>query len=70
MGRYKKHPESLNPDIKRMYVKENKSLREIGKYFSMHQQSVKRRLQSMGIEIRNRSEAMKTLHKNKRSKNE
>ena len=61
MGRRKIYPDSLNPEIRRLYIAGN-SLQRIAQELDMHPEIVKRRLRSMGIPIRNRGEAMKNFH--------
>jgi len=65
MGRKKLHGEEINPEIKRLYVDCNKSLKQISDILSVHPEVIKRRLKSMGIETRNLSDAMKNFFKNK-----
>lgn len=64
LGRNSKYPESLNPEIKRLY-NEGASMSEIGRQLEVHPYVVKRRLEKMGIPIRDRSAAMKKWHERK-----
>jgi hypothetical protein len=66
MGRRKIVTDDMNPEIKKLYTN-NDSLSEIGIKLNIHPQIVKRRLQSMGIKIRDKSQAMKIYHEKRRS---
>ncbi len=67
MGRRRVHDDSSNSEIKKLYVSMKLSLGQISDIMCMHKQVIKRKLQSMGIEIRNRSDAMKQFYKNRRN---
>lgn len=68
MGRRKKYSDSINPKIKELYVEKNMSLNQISQTLNIHPQICKRRLQSMGIDLRNQSQAMENFHQNWRKK--
>jgi DNA-binding transcriptional MerR regulator len=61
MTRQRKYSDDLNPRIKRLY-KDGFSLSEIACLLDCHPEVVKRRLKTMGVKIRNRSEAMRQYH--------
>lgn len=65
MSRRKKYPDTLNPEIKKLYVEEGLSLNKIAQRLEMHPEIVKRRLNKMNIETRNRRNAMINFHKTK-----
>jgi len=65
-GRKKIYSDDLNPKMVRMYKEQNMSLYAIGQELGVHPEIVKRRLQKSGVEIRNKSNAMKLYHKKKR----
>ncbi len=67
MGRKKIHTDEINPEVKRLYVEENLSMYAIGKKLGMHPQVIKRKLKSMEIEVRDKSQAM-TLFYSKQKK--
>lgn len=66
-GRKKIHTDEVNPEVRRLYEKELLSMYAIGLQLEMHPQVVKRKLISMGIYVRNKSEAM-TLFYSKQKK--
>ncbi len=61
-GRRKIYTDDLNPEIKKLYVEDSLSMYEISKKMSVHPQVIKRKLIAMGIEVRNKSEAMKLFY--------
>ncbi len=68
MGRRKIYTDDLNPEIKRLYTEENLSMYAISQETEVHPQVIKRKLISMGIEVRNKSEAMKLFYSKKSGK--
>jgi len=64
MGRRKKYGDDINPEILRLYEEEDKSLNQISIDLKIHPEIVKRKLKSMGINVRGRSDAMKNYYKN------
>lgn len=68
MGRRQIYGDDLNPKIKQLY-EEGFSLSRIAIKLKCHPEVIKRKLISMGVEIRNQSEAMKQFHE-KRRKND
>ena len=57
-GRKKIYTDELNPEIKRLYEEELQSMYAISQKLKVHPQVIKRKLISMGVYIRNKSEAM------------
>lgn len=57
-GRKKIYKDDLNPEIKRLYEEELQSMYAISQKLNVHPQVIKRKLLSMGVHIRNKSEAM------------
>lgn len=68
MGRKPIYGDENNDEIKRLYIEEELSLNAIGRKFGMHPQIVKRKLAKMGISSRDKSNAMKLFHKQKKGK--
>lgn len=66
-GRRKKYSDALNPQMIELY-ESGMSLYAIGKQLKVHPEIVKRRLQEAGVEIRDKSNAMKLYHQQKREK--
>ena len=62
-GRKKIYTDEMNPEIKRLYEEEDMSMYAIGQKLKVHPQVVKRKLISMGVEIRDKSAAMKLFYK-------
>jgi len=62
MSRRQIYTDDHNDKMVELY-KEGASLSSLAKRFSMHPQVVKRKLQKMGCEIRNKSQAMTNYHK-------
>ncbi|MHA2010076.1 MAG: hypothetical protein ACXADW_19085 [Candidatus Hodarchaeales archaeon] len=65
MGRKKIYSDDLNPQIKQLY-ESGKSLNEIRTILGVHPEIAKRRLIHMGIEVRNKSDAMVNFHAQKK----
>ncbi len=68
MGRRKIYTDDLNPEIKRLYTEENLSMHAISQEMEVHPQVIQRKLISMGIKVRNKSEAMKLFYSKKSGK--
>ena len=70
MVRPKMYSDDDNERIKRLYTKDRESLSAIARMFNYSSpEIVKRKLESMGVRIRNRSAAMKAIHKKRREDN-
>ena len=63
-GRKKKYSDDLNPEMKKLYD-EGLSLYAVGKQLGVHPEIVKRRLEKMGVQVRNKSSAMRLYHQRK-----
>lgn len=68
-GRKKKYGDDINSEILKLYVEEELSLNAISIKIKVHPQIIKRRLQSMNVQIRNKSQAMKLSHQNRKRVN-
>ncbi len=65
-GRKPIHGDEHDAEIKRLFVEEEWSLNRISRQFTMHPEIVKRKLHKMGVETRNKSEAMTIFHKQRK----
>lgn len=68
MPRPKKYDDSYNEKIFELYVNKNMSLSQVSQKLDIHPEIVKRRLQNMGVDTRNRSQAMSNYHEHKKDR--
>lgn len=66
MGRKQIYGDENNEEIKRLYEDDHMSLNAIARRFGMHPQVVKRKLAKMGVPSRDKSQAMRLYHQNKK----
>lgn len=68
MGRQQVYGDENNEEIKRLFEVEKLSLNAISRQFGMHPQVVKRKLAKMGVNSRDKSQAMRIYHQQRKGK--